>query len=118
MIGAQGRVEKPFSADLPVNPAVRRFWYKPPMELREHPARRDGPVYFVGDAHIGTAGPAEEAEKERRLLALLDEIDARAAALVVMGDLFDFWFEYRHAVPSRGFNVLVRLKRLVESGVP
>ncbi|HEX7880656.1 MAG TPA: UDP-2,3-diacylglucosamine diphosphatase [Candidatus Eisenbacteria bacterium] len=88
------------------------------MELRAHPARRGGPVYFVGDAHIGTAGPTEEAEKEERLLKLLDEIDAQGAALVVMGDLFDFWFEYGHAIPSRGFNVLARLKRLVDSGLP
>jgi UDP-2,3-diacylglucosamine hydrolase len=95
-----------------------RFWYKPSMEWREHPGRPGGPVYFVGDAHIGTAGEAVEADKESRLLALLDEIDARAAALVLVGDLFDFWFEYRHAIPSRGFAVLARLKRLVDLGLP
>lgn len=88
------------------------------MELRHHPDRPGGPVYFIGDVHIGTAAPEVEADKEMRLLQLLDEVDERAAALVLVGDLFDFWFEYRHAIPTRGFAILARLLRLVQSGLP
>lgn len=99
-------------------PPGGRIWYKAIMDLRHHPDRRGGPVYFIGDAHIGTAGAEVEADKESRLLRLLDEVDERAAALVLMGDLFDFWFEYRHAIPSRGFAVLARLHRLAQSGLP
>lgn len=88
------------------------------MELPHHPDRPGGPVYFVGDAHIGTAAPPLEREKEVRLLGLLDQVADRAATLVLMGDLFDFWFEYRHAIPSRGFAVLSRLRTLTEAGLP
>lgn len=88
------------------------------MTFRHHPDRPGGPIYFLSDVHIGTGTTEVEADKERRLLRWIDAIAVDAAALVILGDLFDFWFEYRHAIPTRGFNVLARLKRLVESGVP
>ena len=88
------------------------------MQLPLHPGRPDGPVYFLSDAHIGAGTPAGEAEKETRLLAFLSRVGENAAALVLLGDLFDFWFEYRHAIPVRGFQVLARLRSLVESGLP
>lgn len=98
------------------NPAP--LWYNRRMLLRQHPARPDGPIYFLSDAHIGTGSPEVEADKEKRLLALLDRVEAEASALVILGDLFDFWFEYRHAIPRRGFNVLARLQRLTQGGLP
>jgi len=88
------------------------------MLLRQHSGRPGGPVYFLSDAHIGTGTPDVEREKEERLLELLDEIGGRAAALVLLGDLFDFWFEYRHAIPSHGFRVLSRLEQLAAAGLP
>lgn len=88
------------------------------MILPEHASRPGGPVYFISDAHIGTASPGVELERQEKLVLLLDEIEERAAALVIVGDLFDFWFEYRHAIPRRGFRVLARLRRLVEAGLP
>lgn len=94
------------------------LWYNRRMLLRQHPARPGGPIYFLSDAHIGTGTPEVEADKENRLLALLERIDAEAAALFILGDLFDFWFEYRHAIPRRGFNVLARLQRMTQGGLP
>ena len=88
------------------------------MILPLHPRRPEGPVYFVSDAHIGTAPPDVERSREEKLLALLAEVEEKAAALIIVGDLFDFWFEYRHAVPRRGFAILARLRRLAESGLP
>lgn len=88
------------------------------MTFRHHPCRPDGPVYFLSDVHIGTGTPEVEADKEQRLLRWLDGVADDAAALVILGDLFDFWFEYRHAIPSRGFRVLCRLRALVDQGVP
>lgn len=88
------------------------------MTHRHHADRPDGPIYFLSDVHIGTASAAVEADKEHRLLEWLTEVERSAAALVILGDLFDFWFEYRHAIPSRGFNVLARLRRLVDAGIP
>jgi UDP-2,3-diacylglucosamine hydrolase len=88
------------------------------MSLRLHPSRPAGPVYFLSDAHMGFGSPECEEIKEKRLLAFLGEVEEKAASLIILGDLFDFWFEYRHAIPVRGFEILVRLKRVVESGVP
>ena len=76
------------------------------VSLKLHPSRPSGPVYFLSDAHIGTGKAEVEREKERRLLAILDEVEEKAAALVFLGDLFDFWFEYRHAIPRRGLAIV------------
>ncbi|MBI1795809.1 MAG: UDP-2,3-diacylglucosamine diphosphatase [Candidatus Eisenbacteria bacterium] len=74
-------------------------------------------VYFFSDAHLGLAGAAEETEREHRLHEFLTSLEGRAAALYIVGDLFDFWFEYRTAIPRRHFATLATLRRLREAGV-
>jgi UDP-2,3-diacylglucosamine hydrolase len=73
-------------------------------------------VYFVSDAHLG-AEVLRDPEPERRLHALLESLPGRAGTLVIGGDLFDFWFEYRTAVPRRYFGTLARLRALREAGI-
>lgn len=75
-----------------------------------------GPIYFISDCHLG-AGPNTE-ERERRLIELLSELPGRAGGLFVLGDLFDFWFEYRHAIPKGTFRIARALAGVVDSGVP
>jgi UDP-2,3-diacylglucosamine hydrolase len=67
----------------------------------------------IGDAHLGVASP----EAERALLAFLRTLPTRARSLVIMGDLFDFWFAWRHVMPRSGFRVLAAIADLQESGV-
>ncbi len=74
-------------------------------------------VYFLSDAHLGAAPAALERERERRLHDFLNALPGRAAALYILGDLFDFWFEYRTAIPRRHFPTLAALERLREAGV-
>jgi UDP-2,3-diacylglucosamine hydrolase len=74
-------------------------------------------VYFISDAHLGVDSPALEAAREDRLHDFLNSLPGRAAALVIVGDLFDFWFEYRSAIPRRHFATLAILRRLREAGV-
>lgn len=71
------------------------------------------PCYVLSDAHLGAAPP----ETERDLLALLRALPRDAKSLVINGDLFDFWFEWRHAVPRAGVRVLGELARLRDEGV-
>jgi len=71
-------------------------------------------VVVVGDAHLGSANPADEAAFHDFLAALPD----LATSLVVVGDLFDFWFEYRPVIPRRPFKTLAKLASLVERGIP
>ncbi len=73
-----------------------------------------GPVFIVSDVHLG-AVPRETEEAFRRWLRHVRESGSR---LIVNGDLFDFWFEYRRVVLSRHVRVLALLADLVESGVP
>ncbi len=75
-------------------------------------------VYYSSDVHIGW-GPAREArDRQDRLIGFLRSIREDAEALYVVGDLFDFWFEYRSVVPRAGARVLFALHDLVEAGVP
>ena len=73
-----------------------------------------GPVYFISDTHIRDG----EVEREGKLLSFLRYIYGRAEALYILGDLFDFWFEYRSVVPRTGWRVLGALHELVLSGTP
>ena len=71
------------------------------------------PVYVVSDIHLG----AVPAETERAFRRFLDHAAAHAAALLINGDLFDFWFEYRHVVLREHFRVVAKLADVVEAGV-
>ena len=77
-----------------------------------------GAAYFFGDAHLGADPPEQEATREARLHAFLGSLPGRASALYIIGDLFDFWFEYRTAIPARYFRTLMALRALTESGLP
>lgn len=74
----------------------------------------DKPFLIVSDLHLG-AVPRSTEGQFRRFLA---EQASRASGLLINGDLFDFWFEYRSVIPSEHFRVLASLADLVESGVP
>ncbi|MFO7651973.1 MAG: UDP-2,3-diacylglucosamine diphosphatase [bacterium] len=68
--------------------------------------------YFISDAHVGAGMP----EAERRLVRFIDTIAGRADSLCILGDLFEFWFEYGRVIPKRGFAVLAALSNLARSG--
>jgi UDP-2,3-diacylglucosamine hydrolase len=78
----------------------------------QHPAK---PAYFLSDLHLG-AYPDMERSSVPMLMDFLAEIEHRQADLYVVGDLLDFWFEYRSVVPRYPFRLLARLKSLTEGG--
>ena len=75
-------------------------------------------VYFVSDIHLGTPNREESLKREKRLVQWLDMIKEDATELFVVGDLFDFWFEYKRAVPRGYVRVLGKLAELADSGIP
>lgn len=75
------------------------------------------PVYFISDAHFGIDDYGAEEERRDRLLEFLRSLRGRTGHLYIVGDLFDFWFEYRTVVPRQHYTVLHALSSLVESGV-
>lgn len=72
------------------------------------------PAYVISDAHLGFA----TRDIERSLVRFLRHLHGRAGALVINGDLFEFWFEWRRVMPRGAFRVLAALADLRESGVP
>ncbi|SET77819.1 UDP-2,3-diacylglucosamine diphosphatase [Hymenobacter actinosclerus] len=84
-------------------------------DLALPPGRR---VYFASDFHLGAPDAARSREREQRIVRWLDEVARDAAAIYLLGDIFDFWFEYRHAIP-RGFTRLQgKLAELTDAGLP
>lgn len=72
------------------------------------------PCYVISDAHLG-AGPAQV---ERQVTAFLRHLAGRAGSLLINGDLFDFWFEWRTVHPRGHIRVLAALAELCDAGVP
>ena len=76
------------------------------------------PTFFISDVHLGLGSREEEKAKENRLLSFLKCNLPAAEALFIVGDLFDFWFEYATVIP-RGFHrTLAALQEYTDRGVP
>lgn len=77
-----------------------------------------GKIYFVSDVHLGA--PALKNNRERELLfaSWLDEIKEDVAELYLMGDIFDFWFEYKKVVPKGFTRILGRIADFTDRGIP
>lgn len=72
------------------------------------------PCYIMSDAHLGFAG----AEVERAVVTFLRHAAEHAGSLIVNGDLFEFWFEWRTVIPRRGFRAVAALADVVDAGIP
>ncbi|MDZ7845662.1 MAG: UDP-2,3-diacylglucosamine diphosphatase [Owenweeksia sp.] len=75
-------------------------------------------IYFASDLHLGVPTYEKSLEREKRFVRWLDEVKADAAEIFIVGDLFDFWFEYKKAVPRGYVRVLGKLAELTDSGLP
>lgn len=74
-------------------------------------------VYFTSDVHLGGGGPEVARRVERQFVAWLDAVSADAEAVVLLGDIFDFWFEYREVVPRGFVRTLGRLAAMTDRGI-
>ncbi|MEM8522731.1 UDP-2,3-diacylglucosamine diphosphatase [Flavobacterium sp. PL12] len=75
-------------------------------------------VYFASDQHFGAPRPELSFPREQKFVAWLDEIKDDAEAIFLLGDLFDFWFEYKTVVPKGFIRVLGKLAEIRDSGIP
>lgn len=75
-------------------------------------------IYFASDQHFGAPTPEESLPREQKFVAWLNEIKEDAAAIFLLGDLFDFWFEYNTVVPKGFVRVLGKLAELKDAGIP
>jgi len=74
-------------------------------------------VYFLADAHLGSKTHVDSMETERKLCRWLDTIKDHALAIYLLGDIFDYWYEYKHVVPKGFTRLLGKLGELTDSGV-
>ena len=74
-------------------------------------------IYFASDNHLGAPTPEASKEREAKFVRWLDTIKADAGAIFLLGDLFDFWFEYRTVVPKGFVRTLGKLAELRDSGI-
>jgi UDP-2,3-diacylglucosamine hydrolase len=74
-------------------------------------------LYFASDFHLGAPSYIKSREREARLVSWLDMIKADAAEVFLMGDVFDFWFEYHTVVPKGYIRFLGKLAELADSGI-
>ena len=75
-------------------------------------------VYFASDNHLGAPTMAESRPREKKFVAWLDRAKTDAAAIFLLGDLFDFWMEYRTVVPKGFVRTLGKLAEISDSGIP
>lgn len=74
-------------------------------------------IYFISDAHLGCLAMPHPRQQERRLVRFLDDIKAHAQAVYLLGDMFDFWFEYKTVVPRGYTRFLGKISELTDSGI-
>ena len=74
-------------------------------------------IYFISDAHLGSLALKHSRTQERRLVNFLDQIKDKAEAVYMLGDMFDFWFEYKAVVPKGYTRFLGKLSELTDNGV-
>ncbi|MFQ3213314.1 MAG: UDP-2,3-diacylglucosamine hydrolase [Marivirga sp.] len=75
-------------------------------------------IYFASDFHLGAPNKVKSLERERKIIAWLDSIQDNAAAIFLVGDLFDFWHEYKSVVPKGYIRFLGKLAELSDKGIP
>jgi len=75
-------------------------------------------IYFSSDNHLGAPTTEESLPREKKFVQWLDEVKTDAAAIFLLGDLFDFWFEYKTVVPKGFTRTLGKLAEITDSGIP
>lgn len=75
-------------------------------------------IYFASDFHLGAPNYEKSLEREKLIVRWLDEIKHDAKEIFLVGDLFDFWFEYKHAIPKGFVRLQGKIAELTDSGIP
>ena len=73
--------------------------------------------YFISDVHLGVKSDISVKEQESILLKFLEEIKNDAKELIIIGDLFDCWIEYKQVVPKGFYRFLSKIEELVNDGI-
>ena len=84
------------------------------IDIKLNPSKR---IYFCSDNHLGSPNRILSLEREKIFITWLDQIKTDAQAIFFLGDLFDFWFEYKKVVPKGFTRLFGKLAELSDSGI-
>lgn len=87
------------------------------MSVAERSAPKGNKIYFLSDFHLGAPTFQDSLQRERLICRFLDQAAADAAEIFLMGDLFDFWYEYKKVVPKGHVRLLGKLASLSDAGI-
>ena len=75
-------------------------------------------TYFASDFHLGLAAGTDPRQREARVVAWLEKASSDAHTIYLLGDIFDFWWEYKHVIPKGFSRFLGKLSSITDSGIP
>jgi UDP-2,3-diacylglucosamine hydrolase len=75
-------------------------------------------IFFASDFHLGVPNHEASVAREKKIIAWLDSIKNEAHTIYLLGDIFDFWFEYKHAIPKGHIRLQGKLAELRDAGIP
>jgi UDP-2,3-diacylglucosamine hydrolase len=75
-------------------------------------------IYFLSDFHLGAPDFSASLAREKKIVAFLNHIRTDAAQIIIAGDIFDFWYEYKTVVPKHFVRLLGKLAEITDSGIP
>jgi UDP-2,3-diacylglucosamine hydrolase len=74
-------------------------------------------IYFLSDFHLGTPNEAESLVREKKIITFLESIENDTEEIFLMGDVFDFWYEYKTAVPKGFVRLMGKIASLTDRGI-
>ena len=75
-------------------------------------------IYFLSDFHLGAPDEQSSLQREKKIVQFLNEIKKDAEKIFLLGDLFDFWYEYKKVVPKGYVRILGKLAEITDMGIP
>ena len=75
-------------------------------------------IYFASDFHLGVPDHASSLAREKKIVRWLESVRHDAHTIYLMGDIFDFWFEYKHTIPKGYIRLQGKLAELRDAGIP
>ncbi len=87
------------------------------MKLINLQLKKKNKAYFAGDFHLGRPNKESSSNREKKIISWLNNISKDAQEVFLMGDVFDFWFEYRNVIPKENLRFLSTISRLIDQGV-
>ncbi|MEP1097059.1 MAG: UDP-2,3-diacylglucosamine diphosphatase [Cyclobacteriaceae bacterium] len=91
---------------------------KKPVNIPAYRLSKDQKIYFASDFHLGAPDKESSLARELKIVRWLDQIAENASAIFLVGDIFDFWFEYKHTVPKGFVRFQGKLAELRDRNIP